>query len=709
MRSEVQKFQSVMQMRRHTFNRALGSRRFGAAILIAAIAVGCQSAHVQHPLTSNLSGNDAHTRAEFWSQLANRPVTSNDDACHAILLYVDGTDRSADYPARVSELKKRSMLPADFNKPADDAVDRGTLAVALVHTLKIDGGLTMQLFGANPRYAVRALEYRGVYPASSPNQGVSGGEFIGIMQKAEEFQYGNPADAPAAFLPNEIRHEGAPPVTNEVASQTGPAVPDFAADEDAKVEFAVAPAAAFNPDLSAAPVVAMSLDDVSRRNIFRDDPQTWYALSEPLFLDDLAGPATAPAAAGPKHLNVIVTGVQGELAEVRKSQADPWARARIGMVVHDSAEFRTGPKSAIRFIIPADQTFCVDSQSTIKVIEAVADGRKLKTDIALAHGRVRYDVDKIKPSTRPAGQVQIEEAGIEHDATIRSPNTALALRGTKVSLFDQPSFTPQAVSLTGRAIYINTNGERVPFGGRARAAVRGGQSSAAQSADADTQPPRSAFLARTDFETREISIVTQRGGFIRGDVIVGDLHLSDFKTLPGALDFVLQWSGTPQRPLNDLNLAVFSPLNTTSSPDFVANAPFTVSLTPNSPASRQLRATNYPQSSRSGGHISLNSVGPAGLELASWGRNHPVGNYQVVVFNLVDAKPPPTQTTDPVTYTIDVLLNGHKLINTFTGSVGLLQTSGALQVPVPATTASAAATRKPARVAAQRRPLVRAR
>ena len=158
-----------------------------------------------------------------------------------------------------------------------------------------------------------------------------------------------------------------------------------------------------------------------------------------------------------------------------------------------------------------------------------------------------------------------------------------------------------------------------------------------------------------------------------GDVVVGNLHLSDFHNkLPGALDFVLQWTGGPKNSLNDLNLAVFSPLSTASKPDFVANPPFTVSLTPGQPVDRaRFRATSYPETSRSGGSISKNSFGPDGLELASWPASYPVGTYRVVVFNFLDAKPPPTSVVNPVTYTIDVFLNGKKLINTFTGSIGL--------------------------------------
>ena len=44
---------------------------------------------------------------------------------------------------------------------------------------------------------------------------------------------------------------------------------------------------------------------------------------------------------------------------------------------------------------------------------------------------------------------------------------------------------------------------------------------------------------------------------------------------------------------------------------------------------------------------------------------------------------------NPVTYTIDVFLNGKKLINTFTGTVGFLQTSRPLAVPVPSSVGKA--------------------
>ena len=158
------------------------------ALASPAVLAGCQSARVSNPLTRTVGGNDADQQLEFWHQLADRPVTSNDEAFHGVLLFTDGTDPANDYAARVSTLKSRGLLAAGFNAPPERAIDRGTLAVALAKALKIRGGVVTSLFGMSPRYATRELQFLNVYPPSSPNQTFSGAEFLGIMAKAEEYQ-----------------------------------------------------------------------------------------------------------------------------------------------------------------------------------------------------------------------------------------------------------------------------------------------------------------------------------------------------------------------------------------------------------------------------------------------------------------------------------------------------------------------------------------
>ena len=193
--------------------RAGGSSHFAFFIACLSFFVlplatsGCGSATVEQPLAQTLGGNDPDKQMEFWHRLADEPVTSNDDAFHALLLFADGSDPAADYAGRVQALKARGLLPGGFDQPANRAVDRGTFSVALAKALRVRGGIVMGLFGASPRYATKELEFAEVYPASSPNQTFSGSEFLAVMSRAEEYQKARQASAPTggpAYAPPEM-------------------------------------------------------------------------------------------------------------------------------------------------------------------------------------------------------------------------------------------------------------------------------------------------------------------------------------------------------------------------------------------------------------------------------------------------------------------------------------------------------------------------
>jgi hypothetical protein len=127
---------------------------------------------------------------------------------------MDGKDDAKSYEDRVANLRSRKMLPNGFDEPADLAVSRGTLAVAITRLISLKGGVTMRLLGPTPRYAVRELMFVGVYPTSSPNQTFSGAEYVGIIGRVEDYQRGNPADVPAAVLPSEREEEKPTPPTS---------------------------------------------------------------------------------------------------------------------------------------------------------------------------------------------------------------------------------------------------------------------------------------------------------------------------------------------------------------------------------------------------------------------------------------------------------------------------------------------------------------
>src|SRR5262245_51881617 len=93
-----------------------------------------------------------------------------------------------------------------------------------------------------------------------------------------------------------------------------------------------------------------------------------------------------------EHLKAKVTGIEG-IVQVRSAEDQPWQKATMGMEVGENAEFRTGPRSAVRFVIPPDQTITLDRLGTVKVLTAINQGGKLKTDLGMKYGRTRYDIE----------------------------------------------------------------------------------------------------------------------------------------------------------------------------------------------------------------------------------------------------------------------------------------------------------------------------
>src|SRR3954468_30722 len=168
-----------------------------------------------------------------------------------------------------------------------------------------------------------------------------------------------------------------------------------------------------------------------------------------LWASDTRALQTAPATSRAIGLPITVTGVEG-LVQVREGSDKPWQKATAGMTVTEGAEFRTGPRSAVRVLIPPDQTITLDRLGVIKLMQVLQEGNTVKTKVGMPFGRTRYD---------------IEAAGLEHQSELVSPSSTLAIRGTKVSIYDQPPFAPSAVSLTGRAEY-RTAKRQVAFGGK---------------------------------------------------------------------------------------------------------------------------------------------------------------------------------------------------------------------------------------------------
>ena len=313
--------------------------------------------------------------------------------------------------------------------------------------------------------------------------------------------------------------------------------------------------------------------------------------------------ADAPAATSQttqEELKATITGVQG-LVQVRDAEGKPWRKAEVGMVVLQDAEFRTGPKSAVQFTLPPDQTVTLDRLGTVKLLQAIKTNGKIITNLGMKYGRTRYD---------------IEAAGQEHESTISSPSSTLAVRGTKVSLYDQPPFKPEAVSLTGRASFRDGK-KQLAFGGKGQGKTKlaaGDSSAGAFSLNQAIVDPTLA-LARTGSESQVVSTLLSHGSTVEFDraagikVVRGGIPPTDAElipALPGQLSFVLRWTTAG----SDLNLSIGSPGGKNNAGEFL-----------------------YPvrglDTNRSGGKTDFDHRGGpnGGIEIAYWKGASPDGLY----------------------------------------------------------------------------------
>jgi len=346
-------------------------------------------------------------------------------------------------------------------------------------------------------------------------------------------------------------------------------------------------------------------------------------------VQDVADAATAPTVqpstgTSPEEaLQITITAVQG-IVQYRVAEDAPWLKAEVGIVLDQNAEFRTGPRSAVQFKIPPDHTVTLDRLGTVKVLQAIQKDNKITTKLGMKYGRTRYD---------------IEAAGLEHESSIASPSSTLAVRGTEFSSYDQRPFAAEGVSLTGRVEFRDAK-KRVSFGSRGGGKNKidtNTNSSAAYAALNATVDPTTGF-ARSASEQPLIANLLSHGATIDYDfdknirVVRGGIPPADEvlgSVLPGQLNFVLRWQGD-----SDVNLGVLSPR--------LSDVPGTV----------------YPigglDSVKSGGRTDFDHRGGknGGIEVVYWPKDYPRGIYSAGAVHISGPNTPAT---------LDVFLDGKRV------------------------------------------------
>lgn len=147
-------------------------------------AVGCQRTIAKESAVDRYAS--ASTELDYWQQLEDERVLTNNDALHGLLILADGADPSTSYEQRTAAARERGWLRGKTDPPADQSARVGMVAVAVCDILDVKGGVTMHIFPRAPRYCTRELIYMRIMPLRSENQALSGLEFLDLASKVEE-------------------------------------------------------------------------------------------------------------------------------------------------------------------------------------------------------------------------------------------------------------------------------------------------------------------------------------------------------------------------------------------------------------------------------------------------------------------------------------------------------------------------------------------
>jgi len=360
--------------------------------------------------------------------------------------------------------------------------------------------------------------------------------------------------------------------------------------------------------------------------------------------------------------SVVVTSLEGK-ARARRTPDAAWQIVEVGMRLPQGAEIQTGPTARVVCSVPPGREFVVDRMSKVIVLEAEQTGNRLKTDLMMEYGRT---------------DLRVQKAGLEQDARIRTPGATASVRGTELSVYNQPPFAPELKTYTGVVDYRYAKRQlTVAKGGRSS----GGRGSAETALLASVVDPSNAN-ARTNADAALISQEVSRGAVVTYGT---DIQLAEIRggagpqtdaqltrSLPGRLNFVVRWQGNADVDIFVSNDArsieqIISSGFATFNPDSILFPGFGL------------------QTSQSGGQIPYNHRGGVngGQEICFWQSKFPTGVFGFSALN--------NSTTTSADVRFNAFLDGEKVpLYTLDADFNLIRANGIRQTVAPVSTDPAA-------------------
>lgn len=151
-------------------------------IALATLAGGCRATS---PRAATQPAVPTHTNAELVEYISDMPFVTAEAAYRAVYILANGEIFQGDYDALTEQMKAAGLVRSNWTYRADEFVDRAAVGYLVARACDIRTGLNWRLTGLG-RYAHRELVYRRIAHPSGELGLISGGEFLGVLARAEE-------------------------------------------------------------------------------------------------------------------------------------------------------------------------------------------------------------------------------------------------------------------------------------------------------------------------------------------------------------------------------------------------------------------------------------------------------------------------------------------------------------------------------------------
>lgn len=159
----------------------------GGLILPLGLLLGCQAAGPRAATTQPavpVEGNAALTE-----YIADQPFVTVEPAYRAVYVLRHGEVFEGDFAALTDALRDSRIIGSGWNHRPDALIDRAVIGYMFCRACNVRSGVNWHLTGLG-RYAWRELIYLGIAGPVSEWGYVPGGEFVGMLSRAEDYLHG---------------------------------------------------------------------------------------------------------------------------------------------------------------------------------------------------------------------------------------------------------------------------------------------------------------------------------------------------------------------------------------------------------------------------------------------------------------------------------------------------------------------------------------